>query len=89
VRGCSDSQPLYYYSKSSERALADGFWIAIGEVYCDCASDRLAMENLQKTLLVEDLLQYSVTDDRTRHDWCLGKLWVDVDVVEHCLSVYL
>ena len=40
------------------RAFAYGLWIAIGEVYCDCAPDGLAIENLQKILLVEDLLEY-------------------------------
>jgi hypothetical protein len=63
VCGCSDSQPLRYMPV--ERALAYGFWIAIGEVYCDCASDGLAIENLQKVPLVENLLQESVKDDRT------------------------
>jgi hypothetical protein len=47
----------YMPIESSERAFAYGFWIAIGEVYCDCTSDRLAIENLQKVPLVEDLLQ--------------------------------
>jgi hypothetical protein len=62
----SDSQPLRYMPvESSERTFAYGFWIAIGEVYCDCASDGLAIDNLQKKPLVEDLLQESVTDDRT------------------------
>jgi hypothetical protein len=69
VCGCSGSQPLRYMPvetrESSERAFAYGLWIAIGEVYCDCGSDGLAIENLQRVPLVEDLLQESVTDDRT------------------------
>jgi hypothetical protein len=43
--------------ESNERAFAYGLWIAIGEVYCNCASDGLAIENLQKVPLDEDLLQ--------------------------------
>jgi hypothetical protein len=43
--------------ESSERAFAYGLWIAIGEVYCNCASDGLAIENLQKVPLDEDLFQ--------------------------------
>jgi hypothetical protein len=66
VCGCDDSQPLRYMPiGSNERAFTYGFWIAISEVYCDCASDGLAIENLQKVLLVEDLLQESATDNRT------------------------
>jgi hypothetical protein len=62
----SDSQPLRYMStENGERAFAYGSWIAIGEVNCDCASDGLAIENLQKVQLVEDLLHESVTDNRT------------------------
>ena len=64
--GCSDNQPPRYMPmESSERAFAYGLWIAIGEVYCECASDGLAIKNLQKVPLVEDLLQESVKDDRT------------------------
>jgi hypothetical protein len=51
--------------ESSKRIFTYGFWIAIGEVYCDCASDGLAIKNLHKVSSVEDLLQESVTDDRT------------------------
>lgn len=61
----SDSPLCATCLQSGERAFAYGFWIAIGEVNCDCASDRLAIENLQKVQLVEDLLHKSMTDDRT------------------------
>ena len=64
---CSDSQRLrgIPVERVARGHFAYGFWIAIGEVYCDCASDRLAIENLQKEPSVENLLQYLVTDDRT------------------------
>ncbi len=51
--------------RTERTAFAYGFWIAIGEVNCDCTSDGLAIENLQRVPLVEELLRVTMTDDRT------------------------